>query len=640
MPYRKLVCALAVLGAGALSLPAGAGAADLQICVRPATGCAESHTHDTIEQAVEDANDDPERDTIRLGAMTYTPTPTTEFTINTLVDIVGAGIGATILDSPDTVHSWTIHLVTSGSTIKNLSVRLADQTEYGLVLNGGVAEDVSIFADDRPVRNDKGLLLNTGNSTVRRVSIDLPFGTTNNDWAVWAFQGINTVEDSTLSGDNALVQRIGTINLTRSRLTGHRTYVITDNATATIDTAVVRALPGSTDLPIALQAWTTGAGHSALNVNATTVIGNGTGEGARAHNFACGSGGSATVNLNGTTVSGFATASNQVSGTVAGCTAASFATTCDAPAPNSNNVQWTNAHAEANMAVTGGCRGFANSRGGEPGFVSDADLRPRQPSPLIDGGAADPDAGGETDFAGRPRVVDGDAASGARRDIGAFEYQRQAPSVSASVNPASGQLSQVFSFSATGSDPDGESLTFIWDFSDGAATLGASVDKSFSRLGGHSGTVHATDTAGLTTKSTANVTVVPAPTPTRTPTPTPDTTGPAVTVSGGSVKVSKRRKAKIRISCPATEPAACRISIAASSAKKVALKGRRKKISALGKGSGSVAPGKRSTVTITLTKSAYRYLRRKKRLAARLAVTAMDAAGNRARASARVTFRR
>ncbi len=61
---------------------------------------------------------------------------------------------------------------------------------------------------------------------------------------------------------------------------------------------------------------------------------------------------------------------------------------------------------------------------------------------------------------------------------------------------------------------------------------------------------------------------------------------------------------------------------------------------ALGKGSGSVPAGKSAKVTFTLSKKAYAYLKRKKKLPARLAVTASDAAGNSTKSSAKATFKR
>jgi hypothetical protein len=44
---------------------------------------------------------------------------------------------------------------------------------------------------------------------------------------------------------------------------------------------------------------------------------------------------------------------------------------------------------------------------------------------MVDGGNADPLAPGEspTDRAGRPRILDGNGDSVARRDIGAFEFK-------------------------------------------------------------------------------------------------------------------------------------------------------------------------------------------------------------------------
>ena len=644
MSVRRYLRVALLLSATATAVaPATARAAD--ICVRPATGCAAEHTHDTIQQAFDDAKVAPaEKDTIKLGAATYAlPTPT--LTVGALVDIVGAGVGTTVLKSTNTAATWDLFLNYVGSSIKDLTLEMGDLSEYGLIINGSTVERVRIQARaGRGLRNDKGLVFNTGSSVVRNTTVDMPYGVAdNNDWALWsvAAGGNHVIEDVTLTGDNAIVHHNGgSITVRRARLTGHRVFVINGDGTAVLSDSVVRSTPGSSDTAIGLQNESSGNAVTSMTVKSATVVGPGShvslvsSEGVKVGSWDECSGGSATTRLDGVTVTGFSINTLQD-----GCGATpAYTNTCAEPAPvNSAQLQLTNYHYDGAefRNPDGGCLGQSNMQTGPANFVSATDLRPMFPSPLIDQGSQDPDDGSK-DLAGRTRVVDGDGTVGARRDIGAFEYQRSAPTVSASVDPATGPLSQLFTFTAAGADADGEPLTYSWAFGDGSTPGGSVAQKTFATAGQHSGTVQATDPAGLAAKATAAVTVVgpapsPTPTPTATPTPVPkDLTPPAVTVKGGALKVSKKRKARVTITCPATETAPCRIKLGASA----------KGFRSLGKGSGSVPAGRSAKVTLTLTKKAYRHLKRKKRLKAKLAVTATDAAGNAAKQSVRVTLRR
>jgi hypothetical protein len=105
--------------------------------------------------------------------------------------------------------------------------------------------------------------------------------------------------------------------------------------------------------------------------------------------------------------------------------------------------------------------------------------------------------------------VDGDAASGARRDMGGFEYQRKAPVATAAVSPAAPLPGQDVRFSAEGSvDPDGDSLTYLWDFGDLAEPgTGATVTRKFAQPGDWQATLRVTDATGLSTTRSVGFTV-------------------------------------------------------------------------------------------------------------------------------------
>jgi hypothetical protein len=59
---------------------------------------------------------------------------------------------------------------------------------------------------------------------------------------------------------------------------------------------------------------------------------------------------------------------------------------------------------------------------------------------------------------------------------------------------ASGQTGKLVSLTASGSDPGGMMLTYVWSFSDGGNAMGSNVTRSFSMAGSYTATVVATTT--------------------------------------------------------------------------------------------------------------------------------------------------
>ncbi len=114
---------------------------------------------------------------------------------------------------------------------------------------------------------------------------------------------------------------------------------------------------------------------------------------------------------------------------------------------------------------------------------------------------------------GQTRIVDGAAPlSGPVRDIGAYEYQRQAPIAAVVAFPSAVEIGQPVTFESPGSgDLDGDPLSFAWAFDDGTTAAGAEATHAFASSGTHTGTLTVTDATGLSSTAAATVTVAEAP---------------------------------------------------------------------------------------------------------------------------------
>jgi PKD repeat protein len=170
---------------------------------------------------------------------------------------------------------------------------------------------------------------------------------------------------------------------------------------------------------------------------------------------------------------------------------------------------YDNVHLAAGEHCTLGSIGTSGVTDQNPKFVDSAhgDYRLRFDSPDIDVGEGTCSAFCPvSDLDGLTRPIHG------VRDLGAYEYGRRAPVVSASADRATAAPGDLISYTATGSDADhGDTLTYAWSFDDGASATGASPTHAFASEGTHTATVTVTDPIGLTGSAAVSVAVaVPA----------------------------------------------------------------------------------------------------------------------------------
>ena len=159
---------------------------------------------------------------------------------------------------------------------------------------------------------------------------------------------------------------------------------------------------------------------------------------------------------------------------------------------------------------------------GNPDFAdaSGGDFRLTEGSPAID--AANSGVSGEqsTDFLGKSRMDDplvANTGSGPRPfdDIGAYEFQStgtpQSPVAALTVSPGSGNAPLRVTADASGShDPQGEALTYTFDFGDGTTVgpqAGATATHTYGAAGTFTVRVTVTDTSQRTGTAQAGVSV-------------------------------------------------------------------------------------------------------------------------------------
>ncbi|HEX5560386.1 MAG TPA: PKD domain-containing protein [Nocardioidaceae bacterium] len=172
---------------------------------------------------------------------------------------------------------------------------------------------------------------------------------------------------------------------------------------------------------------------------------------------------------------------------------------------------------------------------GDPRFVAagSGNLQLLDGSPAIDRGDSGVSGAQDHDILGNARVRDPSAdnsyATGPRLfdDLGAYEFQPSgstpaAPTARLTVSPTSGTTPLNVTADATAStDPQGQALTYTFDFGDGS-TLGPQADATATHTYGTAGTytlqVTVTDTSGLTGTATRTVTTADTPPPPAAPT--------------------------------------------------------------------------------------------------------------------------
>jgi PKD domain len=470
-------------------------------CVPPATGCANGSVG-VLQSALNLAEMNAGPDSIRLGAATYTSSGGFTYSDNgsatNSVAIRGVNSRATTVTRSTSGHVLNMtNTAGARNLVSDLRIHITASSSTGLLGSADVSR-VAVAADPSVV-NSEGMNVIPG--SVRNTRIGMPVSGFDVGLDVGGGGPGDGLFGSTITagvGVRSIRGPIQHCNITASQ------SALTVGVDGSIDDVLIR-LSGSGGQRAAVVANSSAAGGT-VTARHLTVLGDGGAGSIGLWADAPSNTTAATVTLDvrSSIVRGFEKSYERSGST----------------SPQTGTANLSIHYTDYDPATgvdsgpgTGPAASDPTNLNTDPLFVdaTHSDFRPAGGSPLIDAGDPAALASGEpdTDFAGRPRVVNG------RTDIGALEYQRQPPLItSATAAPGAAQVGTPFTFTATATDPDADPVSYAWSFDDGGSAPGASVQHAFLGAGIHVATITVTDAAGVTATKTVSVAATAGPVPT------------------------------------------------------------------------------------------------------------------------------
>ena len=618
------------IGAGVLlavvALGRAADAPGATFCVADAR-CPEAGQLATLDEAALAAGTSPGLDTVFVGAGVRSGAA---FEAGNPVELIGAGRAATTVVASGGANV-ALTVADRQSTVRGLGVQVPDAAAgVGLRL-AGVADDIAAAPVASPAASATAVLLLDG-AVVRNAALDAP--ALDGAFAADLAPGADARMEQVRTTGAGIRGRAGDLVVERSRLDVHAGVGVwaADAATVRLDSVLIRSLRGAAGAVRAHQP-ARGSETTTIRLRHATIIGAGEADRPALSATASGAGAASLVRVDDSIVRGFAV--DRYARAEAGADAfvdVAFSNFDPASDQTNGAGRLSPFDGAGAMNRTYGSIRFVDSVGG--------DYRLSALSPVIDRGTPGTLLPGEPplDLDGLARIVDGNGTAGATRDMGAFEYQRRPPGLTATAHPALAQVGTAMRFEAQTSDPDpGDEVTVRWAFDDGTTVDGPVADHTFATPGAHSATVTATDSAGAVTTRTVLVRTTPVPPVVAAEAPVPrDVVAPRFSLPDSSLRVARDGKIAVRVRCAAGEPEVCTGSVSISLRRTV--RGRTTRVT-LAAGSFTVAAGAQRTVRVRLRANGRAYLRRTGRLRVRLTADARDTAGNRRTVRRELTLR-
>jgi hypothetical protein len=206
--------------------------------------------------------------------------------------------------------------------------------------------------------------------------------------------------------------------------------------------------------------------------------------------------------------------------------------------------------------------------------------------------------------------------------------ENQAPTVVAAADPAGGTAPLKVNFSAAGTDPDGDALSYVWSFGDGGAAGGPKVSHTFAAAGTYAVTVTVRDAGGKT--GTATLSVVVAAPAQRVAAAVPEAAA-IVSVRSATLTRFARRGLAAVVSCGSADSARASLWVSRAAARKLGLRSRR-----IGAAAVRCDAGSSATVRVKPARAVRKRLAGRKRA---LRVQLRLSAGGKAVAKRSVTLR-
>jgi len=410
---RMLSRILLAATAAALILPAAASAED--ICVGDPAGCSgDRFPAEELAAALFAAEHNGTADRVVLGRLDEEIPPIAYSSAEPL-EVAGAGAAATVLRFKQPGHA--LDLASEAVRLSGFTVRLSDEAEVGLTLDGATAEDVAVEAAGAPDLAAAVVLQGGGSLLGSRVTLD------SGNAAIVVAGGRGTVADTTVDFPAGLgIVSAGTeLSVARSHVHA-RGGVIAARGHAVVADSLID-LRGVEEQGIGVGV-SDGLGisgtHIEMDAERLTIVG----DQPASADFA-----------------GVAAAATKDPTEVEVHVRDSVITGLGAPLVRAANdgVAHIDADNTAHPDAVDGALDEGVGEIDETGRIAgapllDAALHPRAGSPLIDAARATSEA---RDAAGAARVVDGDGDCAAKADVGALELQA-APNPACAPKPQPG----------------------------------------------------------------------------------------------------------------------------------------------------------------------------------------------------------